>query len=343
MIEIILAILSSFLITLFITPIFIRFLNAANIVGVDVQKKNKPKVAEMGGPVVLFGFLGGIFLFIWVRVFFYGNTNGLIQILSTVLTLTIVSIVGIFDDLFALIKQREGKTGFEKYKRIGLKQWQKPLLILPAAIPLMAVMAGYSTINIPLLGTINLGIFYPLFFIPVAIIGASNVLNMLAGFNGLEAGLGFVSLTALGVYAYIFNEINAAMVAFTVAFALLAILKFNWYPAKIFVGDSLPYLIGATIASVAIIGNIERFAVLISVPWILEFILKSRSKFQAENFGVLQKDGTLKAPYNKTYSLTHVIMKVGKFKEYQVTAILIGLEVLVVIAAFYLSFIGLRV
>ena len=115
---------------------------------------------------------------------------------------------------------------------------------------------------------------------------------------------------------------------------MLAFLIFNWYPAKIMPGDSLVYAIGATVAVVAIIGNIERFAIICFIPWLIELILKLRSGMKAENFGLLQADGTLKAPYKKSYSLTHFIMKKGKFTERQIVLLLLGIEILFVFLAF---------
>ncbi|MDP2841599.1 MAG: hypothetical protein Q8O17_04910 [Candidatus Methanoperedens sp.] len=41
----------------------------------------------------------------------------------------------------------------------------------------------------PFLGTLDIGLLYPLLIIPIGMIGASNAFNMLAGYNGLEAGM----------------------------------------------------------------------------------------------------------------------------------------------------------
>lgn len=330
----ILAGIVSFLTTLIITPRFKDFFESAGISGTDVQKVDRPRIAEMGGPAVIAGFLAGVFLFIWTEVFIYGTTTELIKIFAAISTILIITLIGVFDDLGCLLRIRGGNIGFKKYKRIGLKQWQKPLLTLPAAIPLMAIMAGNSSLTIPLFGRIDVGIAYPLILLPIAIMGASSATNMLAGINGLEAGLGLVTLTALGLYAYSWNQIGAAIIAFTLAAALLAFLRYNWYPAKIFPGDSLTYAIGAGIACVAIIGNIEKFALIIFTPWFIEFLLKARSWFKAESFGVLQKDSTLKAPYDTVYSLNHLVMKFGRFKEWQISLILIILEILICIFAF---------
>ncbi len=335
-----LAVLVSFAAALFITPKFIRFLEAAGISGKDIQKKDKPVIAEMGGPAVLTGFLAGIFFFIWMKVFLYGEVENLIELFAGITTILIITIIGMFDDLSSLTRSAGKTDKFGNLKRIGLKQWQKPLLTLPAAIPLMAIMAGDTSITVPLLGPLNVGILYPLLIVPIAIVGASNATNMLAGMNGLEAGLGFVLLSTLGSYAYLHNNVAAAMIAFTFAAALLAFLCYNKYPAKIMPGDSTTYAIGSVVAVAAVVGNMEKFALYIFVLWFVELALKFRSRIglehTAESFGILQPDGTLKAPYPKIYSLTHAVMKLRPMKEWQVVAVLIAMQAAIGALAFLL-------
>jgi UDP-N-acetylglucosamine--dolichyl-phosphate N-acetylglucosaminephosphotransferase len=157
---------------------------------------------------------------------------------------------------------------------------------------------------------------------------------MLAGMNGLEAGLGAVSMFSLGVYTLMAGRAEASMIAFTLCFSLLAFLRWNWFPAKFLPGDSLTYLIGASFASIVIIGNVEKFGIFIFLPWIIEVLLKIRSRFKARSLGDLRADGTLAPPYKKIYSLTHVVMKIRPMKEWKVTAIIILFEIAICILAF---------
>ncbi len=333
----------AFFATFAITPQFRQFFESIGVVGVDVQKKDKPKIAEMGGPCVITGFLSGVFLFVGLYFFYLKTTVSvaLIDIFAVICTILIITLIGMFDDLGCLQYRKPEGKGFKKFKRIGLKQWQKPLLTLPAAVPLMAIMAGESYINLPLFGFIDVGIFYPLVLVPLAVMGASSATNMLAGKNGMEAGLGAVALISLGIYASLWNETGAAVIAFSLAGALLAFLRYNWYPAEIFPGDSLTYAIGAGIASVAIIGNMEKFALFIFIPWFVEFFMKLQSGFKAESFGHLQKDGTLKAPDKKLHSLNHLVMRFGNFREEQITTMLIIFEILICLAAFIIYLPGI--
>ena len=100
-----------------------------------------------------------------------------------------------------------------------------------------------------------------------------------------------------------------------------------------FPGD-LNYTIGAVGACVTVIGNMEKFAILCFTPYIAEALLKAWSRFEAESYGVLQPDGTVKPRDGKVRGLTHLAMSLGDFNERQVTLMLVGLEAAVCLAAF---------
>ena len=227
-----------------------------------------------------------------------------------------ITLVGFIDDL--LIKSKDESS--------GLKQWQKPILTLTAAIPLMVVNAGVTTMWIPIFGRTDLGIIYPLLLIPIGVIGAANMVNLLAGINGLETGMGIIYTGTLGLYAYFNGRETAALIALLIFSSLIAFYIFNKYPAKILPGDSLTYLLGGSIAVIAKLGNIERAAIIASITFFIEFILKWRSKFKAKSYGYYYK-GKIKSYHgNKIYSLVHLLTREGTHTEKQITAFFIILE-----------------
>jgi UDP-N-acetylglucosamine--dolichyl-phosphate N-acetylglucosaminephosphotransferase len=325
--------LIAFFATLLATPKLMAFLRGCGIVGIDQQKKGRPILPSSGGLAVALGLLGGIMAYITLSTFVLQNVIELNLMLAASSTILIVALVGMLDDLNIKSSKRKDSSGTEEY-RVGLPQWLKPLMTLPAAIPLMAVSAGESMITPPFLGALELGMLYPLLLVPIGVLCVSNATNMLAGMNGLEAGLGFMASLSVGAYALILGRVEGAIIALSLAAALLAFLRFNWYPAKILPGDSLTYLIGATFVAAIIIANIEMFAIIVFVPWIAEAFLKLRGKFAVASLGDLQPDGTLKSKYRKVYSLTHLVMKLGRFRERQVTLIILGLEAIFIILAF---------
>lgn len=332
MITLILAILVSFFTVIFLAEAIKKFLERVGVTGVDQQKKDKPKMATSAGILVMAGVLLGGFFFTGIHTFLVGTPLNLNYILAAYCSIFTVAFIGFLDDLN--VSKIPKRTKGVKDIRIGLKQWQKPLLTLPAAIPLMAIMAGTTAMDFPFLGHVDFGIIYPLILVPIAVVVVSNATNMLAGMNGLEAGLGVVSMFSLGLYTSMTGRTEASVIAFTLCFSLLAFMRWNWYPAKFLPGDSLTYLIGASFASIVIIGNVEKFGIFIFMPWIIEFFLKLRSKFKARSLGDLQKDGTLAPPYKGIYSLTHVVMKIKPMKEREIAAIIILFEIIICILAF---------
>lgn len=319
--------------TFFITPYFIRFLRGAGIVGFDLQKKNRPKLATSGGICVAFGVLAGLLTYIGLQTFIFGFDKWLFPLLAVTSSILIVMFIGFLDDLNVKLNAENTIEGRDI--RVGLPQWLKPLLTLPAAIPLMAINAGKSTMAIPFIGQVDFGILYPLLLIPLGIVGASNAVNMLAGFNGLEAGMGIVYCLGLGIFALVSN-ITEGTVIFLVTFAaLVGFIWYSWYPAKILPGDSMTYLLGSIVASGVIVGNMERSGLIVMLPFIIEFFLKLRVRFKASCLGKLREDGKLDPPYGKKiYSWTHLIMNLKSLTEKQVTIILILIQIFFTILIF---------
>jgi UDP-N-acetylglucosamine--dolichyl-phosphate N-acetylglucosaminephosphotransferase len=314
----------SFLVTFFIAPYFMQFLQAGGVVGIDLHKKLRPRLPTSGGVCVAFGIIAGLLTYIGLTTFLGGPPNEITNLLAVLSSVLITMFVGFLDDLNVKARAVLTKEGLDI--RIGFPQWAKPLLTLPAAIPLMVVNAGETMMDLPFLGVVNFGILYPLILIPIGFVGASNAINLLGGFNGSETGMGIVYLLGLGVFAALSGSIGS--VIFLVAFAaLIGFIKYNWYPAKFLPGDSLTYLLGAIVVSGAIVGNMEKIGVIIMIPFIIEFVFKLRSKLKASCIGKLRKDGRLDPPYGrKIYSLTHLIMNIKPLTEKQVAIILILIE-----------------
>ncbi len=307
-----------------LTKSLIPFFERNNIIALDLHKKNKPKIANSGGISVSLSLIIGLMFFVATQTFVFRNTNQVVYLFATILTILLITLIGFFDDL-----NRSDVVNGKKEIRSGLGKWQKPIFTIPAAIPLMAVSAGVTSMTIPLLGPINFGILYPLLLIPLGVVGTANVVNLLGGFNGSEAGMGIVYCFSLGVYALLNDEIISAVIFFSTVGALIGFLKYNWFPARILSGDSLTYCLGAVVAAGIIVGNMERAGIITMTPFIIEFLLKLRSKFKASCLGKLRNDGKLDPPYEKkVYSWTHIILNIRRLTEKQVTIILIFIQII---------------
>lgn len=281
---------------------FARYCRKIGLVGIDKHKADKREIPASGGLVVLSGIFTGLFLIILAY-------TQLQAYFSVMLVLLIITIVGQMDD-------------YAK-KHGGLRQYTKPLMTLPAAIPLMVIHAGSTSMTLPVIGVIELGWFYTLILIPLGIVGASNMVNLLAGYNGLETGLGMIYIGALTIFAYKTQHYDMAIFGLIVVASLFSFFLLNKYPAKIFPGDSLTYLIGAVAACMAILGDMEKVALVCAIPYFIEAVLKARSRFQAQSFGLLNSNG--KIIYNgPIHSIPHILAKTGRFTESQIVWIIMA-------------------
>jgi UDP-N-acetylglucosamine--dolichyl-phosphate N-acetylglucosaminephosphotransferase len=293
-----------------------------------MNKYNKPEVAEIGGLYAIIGIIFGILLYIGLKVYILKTTEDLVEVFSILTLLSLTTILGLFDDIL----------GWKK----GLKPLQRVFLTFILALPLMIISAGNSYVNLPFIGEVNFGILYPLLIVPIAIMGTSNAFNMLAGYNGLEGSMGILLIGAVGLESYLTGNYYLAEISLITIFSIIAFLIFNWYPSKVFPGNSFTYGIGSLFGAIVILGNLEKFGLILFTLYFIELVLFIRGLFNRiykENFGIPDENNNLKEPYDKIYSITHFSIRINRkiFKratEKMVVYTIILLQIIVTIFAF---------
>ncbi len=310
------SLLVSFILTFFMLPKWIKKSKRIGLLWEDMNKYGHPKnVASSGGIIVVMAFILGVLSYIAIRTFLIKTPVENLEIFALLSVILILAIVGLTDDLLDFRRYINGKISIT-----GLSVKFRIFLALAAAIPLVVINAGHHIINLPFFGPVNIGLFYSLVLIPIGIAGATTTYNFLAGFNGLEAGMGIIILSFLSFVAYATGSPWLAVIGLIMVSSLIVFYFYNRFPAKVFPGDSLTYAIGALIAVMAILGNFERIAVFAFIPYIIEMCLKVRGRLKKQSFGIPQKDGSLEQPYEKIYGLTHLslaILKKLKRKVYE--------------------------
>ena len=268
--------LLSFSVTRLFMPKIIQKLEEADIVGKDIHKSWKPVVAEMGGFGIIFGFVIGMFSGIYMHDILA------FTLVIVLLVILLVGMIGILDDLLALSSR------------------SKFFLLFIAGLPLMWAAPP------------NVGILY-LISMPIALSIGSNLTNMLAGLNGIESGLGVISMTSLTIACILLGKYDVTIISMSMLGALLAFLYFNRYPAKIFPGDTGTLIIGATIVCIAFLGRVKLIALIVLMPNIIDAILKfysagvmNRSQQKPTQ---LNDDGKLVRPDAGFKSLIRLILR----------------------------------
>ena len=268
--------LLSFFVSRLTMPRIIKKLEAADIVGKDIHKSWKPVVAEMGGFGILFGFIIGMFSGIYMHDIIA------FKLVVVLVVILLVGIIGIADDLLALSSK------------------EKFFLLFLAGLPLIWEAPP------------NVGLLY-LITIPIALSIGSNLTNMLAGLNGIESGLGIISMTSLTIACIILGKYDVTIISMSMLGALIAFLYYNRYPAKIFPGDTGTLIIGAAIVCIAFIGRVKLIAFIVLMPNIIDAALKFYSagfmNRQQQKPTQLNDEGKLVRPAVGFKSLIRLVLR----------------------------------
>jgi len=246
--------LIAFLATYLIMPWLIAALRKAEITGRDLHKRAAPEVPTMGGIGVFVGFATAMtfsaMLGLDYRLLFAIFLSG-----------TLALIAGLIDDLLSL-------------RRVALV-----IVTFLVGMPVVAFHAGSTLVYLTPIGPADLGLFFWV-LVPFAFAFMMNAVNVYAGFNGLEASLGAVTSLSLGICAILYGSWESAVSLFVLGGALLSFLRWNWCPAKVFIGNSGTMLLGAVLASSIISGTIKIAGVIVLLPYIANFVLRASDRFR---------------------------------------------------------------
>lgn len=173
-------------------------------------------------------------------------------------------IIGFLDDILKIIKKDNE----------GLKSWQKMvlLLILSGGIAWYGYIYLGTTIIIPF---INKAVPLGLLYIPAVIfyyVGATNAVNLTDGLDGLAATVTVLILTFFGVVAFGMKQETIAVFSFVLAGGLLGFLRYNAYPAKVFMGDTGSLALGGAVATIALLLELPIMLGIVGGIYVIETI-----------------------------------------------------------------------
>ncbi|KAI9839219.1 MAG: hypothetical protein M1819_003212 [Sarea resinae] len=265
--------------------------------GRDMSKTKKVEIPETMGAVCAVVYL--LVIMVFIPFPFYkdivaatsggGNRDVVLEVeqlasfLSAILSLQSVVILGVGDDLFDI-------------------RWRHKLFIPAfAAIPMLIVYFvdfGVTRVVVPLplqqyLGDlVDLGWLYYAYMAAIAIF-CPNSINILAGVNGIEVSQSLVIafllvindalyLAPITKYPHPATDSHLFSLYFLLPFiGVSAALWFhNWYPARVFVGDTYCYFAGMVFAVVGILGHFSKTLLLLFVPQIFNFLYSAPQLFR---------------------------------------------------------------
>ncbi|MDR5586694.1 MULTISPECIES: phospho-N-acetylmuramoyl-pentapeptide-transferase [Clostridium] len=252
------ALLMGFAFSMVLGPIFIPMLHKLKF-GQNIRSDGpKSHLKKSGTPT-----MGGLIFFISVSVTMliigYKPTDeGMIILYS----LIAFGVIGFLDDILKIIHK----------DNLGLRAYQKMILLLLFSIAL--AYYGYTNIGtdiiIPFMNSkLNLGIFY----IPLVVVyyaATTNAVNLTDGIDGLASSVTVIVLTFFAIVGFKTGHYQVGVFSIALAGALLGFLKFNAFPAKIFMGDTGSLALGGAIGTIALILKMPLFIIIVGGIYVIE-------------------------------------------------------------------------
>ncbi len=317
--------LLAFLVSIIIAPFYIKFARrmklGQNILEYVGEHKTKQGTPTMGG--VIF-----IIPTIIVSLFFL-KSNVTIPLLCLCVFLA-YSIVGFLDDYIKI-----------KFKRnLGLRPYQKILFQLLIAIIVAIFIYKHDLLRAVYIPFTTIKIDFGWLIIPYVILvflATTNSVNLTDGLDGLAGGVSCVFFVCISLVSaiylthvselqseYITQMQNLNVIGFAVSGSLLGFLIFNFYPAKIFMGDTGSLALGALIASICLMNGTSLYIPILGFL----FVLSSLSVIiQVLYYKKTKKRIFLMAPFH--HHLEHKGMYETKIVFiYIVLTILIGISII---------------
>lgn len=207
--------------TIFLTPYIIALFNRIKIVDLPDGKRklHSVPIPRMGGLLIFLIFLTSVFVF-------YSDINSIkYYLFGTIL----IFALGAYDDLL-------GTGWLLKFIYQTIAAILLVLYLLPKFSSITLFTIEFS--NIP-------GIILLLFFI----VGTINAFNLLDGLDGLVAGISMLTFIVLFFISLNLMDIFSLVILSSIAGCVMGFLKYNTFPAKIFLGDSGSFLLGFLVVS----------------------------------------------------------------------------------------------
>ena len=238
--EVLLSFITAFIPSYFIIPSVIHVAKAKHLYDVPGERRSHTEVTPSLGGVAIFS--GVMFSMIFWTPF---KTFSDLQ--YTLCAFIIILLIGVKDDIMDI----------SPYKKLLGELMAAGIVVLKSGVKLTSLHGFAGIYTIPDWFSVILTTF--------TIIVIINAFNLIDGINGLSGSISTLIALTLGTWFYLVDKTGYAIMAFSLAGAVVAFLKYNFTPARIFMGDTGALLLGL-ILSILIINFIEVNQQIITSP-----------------------------------------------------------------------------
>ncbi|NRY62579.1 phospho-N-acetylmuramoyl-pentapeptide-transferase [Clostridium beijerinckii] len=249
-----------FVFSIVLGPIFIPILHKLKF-GQNIRKEGpKSHQKKSGTPT-----MGGLIFFIaTATAILIMGQKPMSREMILLYSFLAFGFIGFLDDILKIIHK----------DNLGLRAAQKMILLVLFSVAL--AWYGYTNVGtdilIPFINQnfrLNLGMLY-IPFIVVYYAAVTNAVNLTDGIDGLATSVTVIVLTFFAIIGFRTQNVEVAVFAIALAGALLGFLKFNAFPAKIFMGDTGSLALGGVIGTIALMLKMELFVIIVGGIYLIE-------------------------------------------------------------------------
>ncbi|MEG0230051.1 MAG: phospho-N-acetylmuramoyl-pentapeptide-transferase [Oscillospiraceae bacterium] len=234
--------------------------------------KKKQGTPTMGGIMFITGSIIAIvvgFCIYYFTLSSMGEAPQLVPELTRLVTGVVMMLgfclIGFIDDYIKVVKKHnEGLT--EKQKFIA------QVFVATAYLTATTLLNITTTqIAIPFLGNIEFGwLYYPVCII--LIVGIVNAVNITDGIDGLCSSITFFAAMTFMIISAFADARDVGIVATALGASLIGFLIYNFYPAKIMMGDTGSLFLGGALVAMAFSLNLPFLLILVGILYIIETV-----------------------------------------------------------------------
>ena len=227
MYSIVLAFITAFTLSYVSMPSIIHIAQVKKLYDLpDARRSHKEITPSLGGVGIFAGIIFSIVL--WTPFSLFGDLQYIIC------GLLLIFLIGVKDDILPISPKK---------KLLG-QIVVASIIAYKADVYLSSMYGLFGIYELPYWIGIALSIF--------TIVTIINAFNLIDGINGLASGVTCLIATTLGLWFFLVDRIELAIIAFALVGATMAFLKYNITPARIFMGDTGSLLIGLVCAILVI-------------------------------------------------------------------------------------------
>ena len=184
--------------------------------------------------------LGGLASYVGYMVSLLYSVKDISSVKGLLIGSVILVAVGIWDDV----------------KQIGPKTKLLGQIVAALMLPIFDNAIHFISIGDHMLYLEYLSIPLTVFWI----VGFTNIVNLIDGLDGLAAGISLIACIAICIVTLQMGQVDLACITLALAGAACGFLRYNFNPAKIFIGDTGSMLLGYTMAAISVMGSVKTAA-----------------------------------------------------------------------------------